>query len=367
MEQTLREAADLLGEPLTDPRDLGGSTRSTVLRARTASGRDVVVKAFAQAPEAGRSFTGEAAGLALGVGGADLLAADPARRLLVQTDLGDLPTLADLLLGEDPEAATAALLAWAAGLGDLAVAAAPRRAEFDALWARYDQGLPSWDREPWHAENATGLLTALAGAGVAPAPGLAAELAGVAELLTDRYPAFTPGDTCADNNLITPDGLRLIDFEAACYLSVFLTAAYCRMPFSSCWCVFTLPPELAAQVERTYRERVVRIHPELADDEVWTAGLAAAVALWTVDLTARQLPRVLTGDAPVHPRRRPVPTRRQLLRHRWARAAELPGLPALTATMRELLALSDDWQVPDLPHYPAFRSVGLSSGDRAGS
>jgi hypothetical protein len=60
-----------------------------------------------------------------------------------------------------------------------------------------------------------------------------------------------------------------------------------------------------------------------------------------------------------------VPTRRQLLRDRWAQAARLPGLPALTETMRGLLRLADDWQVPRLPGYPAFRS-GVSPDARAG-
>ncbi|MCC9310610.1 hypothetical protein LN042_26665 [Kitasatospora sp. RB6PN24] len=365
MDQGLDAAGALLGEPLSDPADLGGSGRSTVLRARAASGRSVIVKAFTQTPEARRAFTGEAAGLALGVAGPELLAVDPEQRLLVVADLGTAPTLADLLLGDDPAAAERALSAWARGLGELAVAAAPRRAEFDGLWSRYRLGLPAWHEEPWAAQNAAALPAALAAAGVAPAPGLAAELDRIGTTCGERYPAFTPGDTCPDNNLITPGGLRLIDFEAACFQSVFLTAAYCRMPFSSCWCVFTLPPGWAERVERTYREQVVAVHPELADDAVWEAGLAAAVAVWTVDATVRLLPRVLTEDAPLHPRRRPVPTRRQLLCHRWAQAAGLPGLPAFTETVRGLLKLADDWRTPQLPGYPAFRS-GVSPDARAG-
>lgn len=325
MDQILDAAAALLGESLSDPADLGGSGRSTVLRARAASGRSVIVKAFTEEPEARRAFTGEATGLSLKAGGPDLLAADPEQRLLVLADLGTAPTLADLLLGADPAAAERALLAWARGLGELAVAAAPRRAEFDDLWSRYQLGLPAWDKEPWIAQNATRLPSVLDCVGLTPAPGLAAELDRIGTAGGERYPGFTPGDTCPDNNLITPGGLRLIDFEAACFQSVFLTAAYCRMPFSSCWCVFALPPGLAERIERTYREQVAAIHPELADDAVWEAGLDAAVAVWTVDATVRLLSRAVTEDAPLHPRRRPVPTRRQLLHHRWAQAAELPA------------------------------------------
>jgi hypothetical protein len=368
MDEILDAAGALFGESLTDPTDLGGSGRSRVLRARAASGRSVIVKAFTEEPEALRAFTGEAVGLSLGAGGPELLAADPDRRLLIMTDLGAAPTLADLLLGDDPAAVERALLAWARGLGELAVAAAPRRAEFDALWSRYHLGLPAWDKEPWTARNAESLPTVLAAAGVEPAPGLAAELDRIGTAGGDRYPAFTPGDTCPDNNLITADGLRLIDFEAACFQSAFLTAAYVRMPFSTCWCVFTLPTALAERTERTYREQLVTVHPELAEDTVWEAGLAAAVAVWTVEATVRLLPRVLTEDAPLHPRRHPVASRRQLLRHRWTQAAALPGHPALTETLGRLLKLAEEWEVAELPPYPAFNAApAFSPGARAGS
>ncbi|WP_329561717.1 hypothetical protein [Kitasatospora sp. NBC_01266] len=366
MHEILRTASALLNRQLSDPVDLGGSPRSTVLRCRTDEGGSVVVKAFTDEAEARRSFTAEAAGLALGVAGPELLAADRDLRLLVMADLGGAPTLADLLLGADPKAAERGLLDWARGLGRLAAATTGRRAEFAELWARYDLGLCSWEDEPWAAENAAALPGVLRAAGVTPAPGLAAELARIGTAGGERYPGFTPGDTCPDNNLLTDDGLWLIDFEAAGYQSVFLTAAYCRMPFSSCWCVFELPPGLAAEIERTYRAEVVAGYPELAEDALWQAGLAAAVAVWTVDLTVRLLPRALAADAPMHRTRRPVATRRQVLRQRWERAADLPGLPALTATMRRLLGeLADGWDVAPLPGYPAFEP--LTPGARAGS
>lgn len=117
MHEILRTASALLNRQLSDPVDLGGSPRSTVLRCRTDEGGSVVVKAFTDEAEARRSFTAEAAGLALGVAGPELLAADRDLRLLVMADLGGAPTLADLLLGADPKAAERGLLDWARGLG----------------------------------------------------------------------------------------------------------------------------------------------------------------------------------------------------------------------------------------------------------
>ncbi|MGF1431917.1 hypothetical protein [Kitasatospora sp. LaBMicrA B282] len=358
MHEILRAAGTLLGHRLSDPVDLGGSSRSTVLRCRTEAGGSVVVKAFTAETEARRAFTAEAAGLALGLAGPELLAVDRDFPLLVMADLGAAPTLADLLLGTDPQAAERALLDWARGLGRLAAGATGHRGAFAELWERYDLGLPSWEDEPWIADNVAALPGVLRAAGVEPAPGLADELARIGTAGGERFPGFTPGDTCPDNNLLTADGLRLIDFEAAGFQSVFLTAAYCRMPFSSCWCVFELPEEPAARVERVFREEVTGCYPELADDTVWQAGMAAAVAVWTVDLTVQMLPRVLAEDAPMHRTRRPVATRRQVLRQRWERVAALPELPALAATARLLLErVAAGWNVPPLPGYPAFATV----------
>ncbi|GAA0300358.1 hypothetical protein GCM10010302_43660 [Streptomyces polychromogenes] len=354
MELILRAAGELLDAELSGAVDLGGSPRSTVLRCETAGGRTVIVKAFGNEPDSLRCFTAEAAGLSLGIAGPEVLGVDPDVPLLVMADLGDAPTLADVLLGNDPAAAENGLLAWARGLGALAAESVNRRADLARLWSRYDKGMPSWEEDPWIARNAAALPALLDGAGIVLPAGLDEELARIGSAGGEEYPAFTPGDTCPDNNLLTAEGLRLIDFEAACYQSVFLTAAYCRMPFSSCWCVFTLPAGLAAEIEQAYRAEVVGAYPALAEDEVWQAGMRQATAVWTVDATVRLLPRI-AEDGPLHRTRRPAPTRRQVLRHRWETASGLEEFPALAEAMRLLLRkVAAGWDVAPLPGYPAF-------------
>ncbi|MFD8736549.1 hypothetical protein ACFV06_16765 [Streptomyces sp. NPDC059618] len=364
MESILRAAGELLDVELSGPVDLGGSSRSTVLRCATPDGGSVIVKAFGDGPESLRAFTAEAAGLSMGIAGPAVLGVDPEVPLLVMADLGNAPTLADVLLGTDRAVAEAGLLAWARGLGRLAAASVHRRADLTRLWTRYDKGLLSWGEEPWIAQRAAELPVLLDGAGIAAPPGLAGELARIGTAGGEEYPAFTPGDTCPDNNLLTPAGLRLIDFEAACYQSVFLTAAYCRMPFSSCWCVFTLPAGTAVGIEQAYRAEVVGVYPALADDEVWQAGMRQATAVWTVDATVRMLPRA-AEDGPLHRTRRPAPTRRQVLRHRWEMASALEEFPAFAETMRSLLReVAGAWEVAPLPGYPAFGSSGTGGSIR---
>ncbi|MFE2410139.1 hypothetical protein ACFXDE_17560 [Kitasatospora sp. NPDC059408] len=351
MEQILRRAGDVLGTGLTDPVDLGGSSRSAVLRCRTAAGGSVVVKAFKGGDGAVRCFAREAAALSLGLGGPQLLAVDPIVPLVVMADLGTAPTLADVLLGDDPKAAEGSLLAWARGLGRLGAGSVHRQAEFERLVAESTTVLAP--EEPWIRQSVTKLLLRLEETGIAVPSELAGELARIGTAGGEEYPAFTPGDTCPDNNLLTPDGLRLIDFEAACYQSVFLTAAYCRMPFSTCWCVFRLPPGQTEAIEEAYRTEIVAAYPALAEDAVWQAGMQQAIAAWTVYTTVWLVPRT-AENKPLHSRR-PSPTARQVLRHRWEMASGLTDFPALAETAGLLLRkIAGEWDDEPLPGYPAF-------------
>ena len=362
MESILRMAGELIGTELSDPIDLDGSGRSRVLRCRTETGGTVIVKSYVDKPGARRGFAAEAAGLSLGLAGPKLLATDSDVPLLVMEDLGTAPSLADVLLGEDPKAATDGLLIWARALGGLAAESVQQRADLDQLWAQYSRGAALWENERWMNAGAAALLASLAASGIAAPEGLVEELAALRRDFAEQYPAFTPGDTCLDNNLLTPQGLRLIDFESACFAPVFVTAAYCRMPFPSCWCVFRLPAALAIEVEEAYREQVVVAYPSLADDAVWEAGMRRAVATWTVDVTGWLLP-LATQNTPMHATRRPVATARQVVRHRWESAAELTEFPALAETMRLLLqGVAAEWDAPPLPEYPAFRIIHDARG-----
>jgi len=369
--ETLAAASAALGEELTDPARLAGSERSAVLRCRRPDGGTVVVKCYPPGGEGPASYTAEAAGLAFTADlevGPQLLATDPAARLIVMSDLGDLPSLADLLLGDDGPLARAALLGWTRACAGLAVRTAGREAELDRLTAVHappagaaGQQLSGWlERRIWQLPA---LLRELS---LDPPPGLDQDLAALTlALRPGRLAVFSPGDICPDNNLLTGDnlvtghGVRFIDFESAEYHCVFLDAAYLRMPFSSCWCVFRLPGDLADEAESVYRDTVGEVYPELADDAIWQPGLRAAAAAWTVHAMTYLLDKSVIADGLMMADGRAAPTARQLLRYRWRRLhAELAAageLPAIASLAEGLLDATEHWQVPDLPPYPAFR------------
>lgn len=358
-------AAAALGRGLSGPSVVSaGSGRSTVLRCRDAAGGTVIVKTYPAAGEGPGSFAAEAAGLRLVTGhglSPDLLAVDPGRLVVVMTDLGSWPTMADVLLGDSGDAARQVLVEWAAACGRLTAALAGRQPEFDELRAGYLGDRPDesylgglGDRIRGAGQRAE---TAL---GVQVPAGLDMELAELAEF-ADSGPSqvFSPGDLCPDNNLLTPDGVRFLDFEAAGFHSVFLDAAYLRMPFSTCWCVFRIPPELQAEAENAYRVPLCRAWPELGEEEIWQHGMLRGAAVWTLSSMWWLLGRSLAGDELMEPAASASPSARQLMRYRWhalLRGLEPAGqLPVTAELMRRLLAATASWQAPELPVYPAFR------------
>jgi hypothetical protein len=342
-------AAVVLGTALDEPVVLQGSGRSVVLRCRRAgSGDTVVVKAYQVAPTSRKSFGREVAGLGFsaptGIGPA-LLAADPAFPLLVLEDLGSAPSLADLLLGPPSSGVADVLSGWAATCGRLAAWSAGRAGEFSGPAEVLDP-LPS-------ASHMLGW------ADVAAPDGLSREVASVGEfLLSEDHQVFSPGDLCPDNNLIVADEVRLIDFESAGFHSVFLDAAYFRMPFSTCWCVLRLPGPLAGALEATYRMSVCAAFPGLADDVVWQAGVRRAMAFWTLHTMSYLLDRAVTENRSMNQDEPKAPTTRAILRHRWRtlRDSLVAGgeFPALAEAMSRLLAATEQWQVAPLDVYPAL-------------
>jgi hypothetical protein len=346
----LAAAAKALGRQLSDPVDLGGSSRSSVLRCRVDDDdAGVVVKAYKDTPGALAGFAAEAAGLAMCEKGPRLLAVDSSVPLVVMSDLGDAPSMADALLGSSEASARNALAMWARTYGEIAVGAAGRQQEFDGLRAEYSRGHGGASVFEQFADVAEWLPDVPGG--------MREEMELLAES-AERYPVFSPGDICPDNNLMTRAGFRVLDFEGAGFHSAFLDAAYVRMPFATCWCVFRLPGDVSKELEAIYRAEVVRIHPELADDRVWEEGVRHAVATWTIRMTAILLSGAQKGDRPTHRTRRPVPTIRQMLRYRWAYLRNELGdeLPVLGTVMEGLLRESVEWNVEALPAYPAFAS-----------
>ncbi|HEY2173659.1 MAG TPA: hypothetical protein VGH85_07580 [Mycobacteriales bacterium] len=361
--------------------ELGGSGRSLVLRVPVAGvdapAPTVIVKAYHdEASQSstigpGQAWENEATAAAV-VGdlpgrplGPVPLAVDGEHRLIVLTDLGVHPALSDVLLGHDPVVAEQGLMDWAAALGRFgALTRNPRPRA-----ARLQRGLglgSSLNAMDGYLRGGVDTLSAVAQRrfGIAPPPGLERDLAAVKRLLEpSTYDVFTPGDACPDNNLLTPDGVRFLDFEfSGCY-SLFLDAAYTVAPFPTCWCVLDTPPTVTARVVDAYREQIMTSFPEVANARVWEDGVARACGLWTAT-QVRALLRTPPGDLTAGAydgQSTHFPGYAVRCRFRLDRFLMMAGtsIPSFTALMREirdrLIAESGDEQLR-MPVYPAFRT-----------
>ena len=348
-------ASAALGLTLSEPHPLASSDRSSVLRCRTSANGTVVVKSYPGSASGTEAFAAEKAGLAFVAGtgaGPDLLASDADHRVIVMSDIGTAPSLADLLLGARAEPAASALLDWALACGDLAARTAGRQGDFAALLP--SAGRPHWlERRIWEIP---GLLSCFS---IEAPRGLGEDLAHVAALVApSEFDVFSPGDICPDNNLVTAGGVKFIDFENAGIHSAFLDAAYLSMPFSTCWCVFSLPDELAQSAQASYRGVLTGTFPDLASDEIWQPGVRKAMAAWTLHALTYLLDRSVAADGSMNGLATYAPTRRQLLWYRWHRLADeldqAGELPAISALMGNLLEATQSWHAPGLPLYPAF-------------
>ena len=334
--EPLLEVADSLLGPVELIDDLTFSSKAHVARLRVQGGPTVVAKqpldpdAFAREVEAFEVLPAPVRP-ALVVAG---------RGVWVMEDLGAGPSLADLLLGSNPEAAEAALLVWSETLGR-------------ALRPTLRDGSAAAPDDLAGAVEQLGRLAAELD--VAVPGGVADDVASIASTLARPGPwlAFCPSDACPDNNRVLDDGsVRLFDFEGAGWRNAALEAAYCRAPFCTCWCVARLPTGMRHRMESVFLAELVPANPSDFADVVALA--AVSYTLVTFDWFRR----FVMEDLPAGPAGRTPSTGRQYVYSRLITiAAERERLPALADVAGRLAAaIVTRW--PDaaaMPLYPAFR------------
>jgi hypothetical protein len=288
-----------------------------------------------------------------------LLAGDRERGFIVLEDLGDGDCLVDLLLGADPARARAGLLAYAAALGRVNARTAGAVDRYRALRATLGPSTGAALPPLSTLRPAFEAVVASAEALGAEVPVEAAgECDSVAVMLAGPGPflAFSPTDSCPDNNRVGEGTFRLFDFEGGGFRHALLDGAYCRLALPTCWCVGRLPELLPLEMEAAYRAELVAGCPPAADDATFRSAMLRACAAWLIWTTSWLLPRVTEHDRPMGP----VSTYRQGILLRLdtfaVMAAEAGELPALRRFSERLAAaLRRHWpEAATMPLYPAF-------------
>jgi Ser/Thr protein kinase RdoA (MazF antagonist) len=186
--------------------------------------------------------------------------------LLVMTDVGT-PTVQELLFGDDPDAATRALVAMARLAGRLhrTVSANFTAAEEIPF---LDHPLDLWPEMARAVEELN-----------FPPPG-AVELRELAAALQETT-TFTHGDFTPNNVVLVDGQARMIDLEGAGRRHPGFDAACLRLPFPQYGHWAVLPSGVLEQMDRAYRSELD------LDDSAYALLMATGCAAWAIVRTAR--------------------------------------------------------------------------------
>jgi hypothetical protein len=264
-------------------------------------------------------------------------------------DVGDGPSLADALLGGCATTATTRLDEWVDALARLHAATTGEASRF----AMFRPSPSTVDSTPALLADAAEMLgEQLPRLGVTPGEQALVELRSAAAALSPMADALTPADACPDNNVSTPSGLVLLDFEQATVRHAAWDAAYLVVPWPSCWCAWALPADVADAALARWRAAVAPSIPAVLNRD-----LDIAVTAWAFLSTAWFLAGAIDESVTRRPSRGPAPTRRAAIRHRMGLATERRAvMPALADLADEVLAVTNDqWGDVRLEYAPAYR------------
>ncbi|MEU2252280.1 phosphotransferase family protein [Nocardia xishanensis] len=339
-----------MGAPvkLSDPMELSGSGRTTVLRVRVAENSFSLPRTLIVKQVRGAARDRRTGGLAPGVAsidsaflreavsyqfttalsreqrpGAYLIAHSLPDRLLILSDLGENARMTAVLQSGVEPATRNALMAFAQALGRMHAATVGREADFVALLRRVEV-VHRVDGIAQQAEAAIsevpGLLQRELGIEV---PGEIAEriVRGNRLFSAGRFRAFSPSDLCPDNVMLNQEGARFLDYEWGGFRDATLDIAYALVSFPGCLCDFELSRERARQMVEAWRSEIVGVFPALADDEVLAERILEARLIWVWLTTYWFLPADHTRIAVAREHGLSVPRSAALI-NRWAALAE---------------------------------------------
>ncbi len=285
-----------------------------------------------------------------------LYGGDRSARLLVVEDLGDGDGVVDALLGSDPAAAKAALVAFTRALGRMHAASIGRLEVYRRL--RLKLG-PLGGESIIDSSALRGRFeAALRGAGVRL--GAAADdVESVIERITEPGPflALVHGDACPSNERMRGSDVVLLDFGTAGLRHALLDGVCGAVAFPTCWCARRLPQRMPALMEQSYRSELVRGCPAAADDRSFALAAATGCAYWLIETTTIALLTLPSGDSQwgISTVGERLALRAQLFTELADAVGDYGALANLVSHLVEVLGLTD----ARMPLYPAFGGPAL--------
>jgi len=343
---------------VTFDREIPGVGRTVVVKTRRVEG-----EGYGGPPHLRRELAG------LQIAGATnvtprLIASDASAGVVIAADLGRWPTLESVLLGDDAEAAAAAMIDLGRAVGRLHAATLGTEELHRDVLAAVGESDPRGSRlGHWPGVGGWREVEIAAAALGFPDAGVAADdIAVIVDRLLEPAPfgALIHLDLNPTNVLVTPEGVRLVDFEQSVFGHIGIDASFLHYPFpnySPHWAI--VPAEIVTDADRAYRRELAQELPAGAFagyDEMLAIGAAAALAV-----RVQRLAKLADPAQSVHDSWRRRAQLVQQIRVFDRLAATAGCLPTLATWFTELAdAMSDRWPdatTPPPPLFPAFCSM----------
>jgi hypothetical protein len=217
--------------------------------------------------------------------GPRLLGSDRSHSLLILEDLGQNRSVEDVLLGVERESARRALGGIGGLLGKMQSAAFGREEEFLAAQSRLGTESPRSDSTVDQRTRIQTFEQCLDAFSVRPALGFWDSLHRVETLIhdSDLFRTFIHADAGPHNFLIADQDVRLLDFEFGTFHHGMSDVVGARLGFPQADNAHSVPEQDARALEHAYRQEIVTVLPEAADDGIFNEALAAASAHWALN------------------------------------------------------------------------------------
>lgn len=302
-----------------------------------------------------------------------LIHSDPAARLMILSDLGDHPTLQELLYVEGNRAVEGRFAAWGVYFAQMQAATHGKEAEFLAIQRRLDAVSPLCDATIDVRGKVEHLEACLAALHVEPHSSFYDEVAAVESAIHDAdgspFRALCHCDAGPHNLLCMEDRVTMLDFEFAHFQNGLMDVVGARLSFPQAYRGRPAPPEMVRALETAYRAELAKSLPHTEDDRLFNTALVAACAHWalayTVGLWRSYLKTRLEQGAAydvelgITPMSNTISLSRKVAGY-WraliAVSEEYNMLPRLRSTMETILAATEAQlgELEPLPGYPAF-------------
>lgn len=301
-----------------------------------------------------------------------LIHSDPAARLVVLSDLGDHPTLQDLLYGEQNRSVEKRFAAWGVYFAQMQTATHGKEAEFEVIQRELNAVSPLCDATLDVRGEIEHLEACMAALHVDPHADFYAEVAAVEASIHDAgaspFRALCHCDAGPHNLLCMENRVTMLDFEFAHFQNGLMDVVGARMNFPQAYRGRPAPPGVIRALEMAYRSELAKSLPQAADDRTFNAALVSACAHWALAHTVGLWRGYLKGrleQGAAYDSQNGITANSAMsflrkvtgyLRAFVATSAEFDLLPGIRATMAAIInALETHFgELEPLAVYPAF-------------